>query len=67
MPVVLTEETYDFWLNRDNLNTSELKKILVPCSSKKMQAHQVSRLVNNADNDGPELIEPNANMVREGI
>lgn len=67
MPVILTEETFDFWLNRDNLNTSKLKKLLVPCSSKKMQAHQVSLLVNKVDNDGPELIEPNANMVREGI
>ena len=56
MPVILTEGAYDLWINQDSHDLSELKEVLVPYPSDKMNAHPVSSLVNKVGNDGPNLI-----------
>ena len=56
MPVILTEGAYELWINQDNHDLSELKEVLVPYPSDKMNAHPVSSLVNKVGNDGPDLI-----------
>jgi len=58
MPVILEEETFAAWIDRDNKNTDELKDLLVPYPAEKMKAYPVAKLVNFSRNDGPELMEP---------
>ncbi len=58
MPVILTESAYDRWLDPENLDLLDLKKVLLPYPGKEMQLHPVSDLVNKPKNNGPGLIEP---------
>lgn len=56
MPVVLPREDEDKWLEPD-FPTDELKKLLRPISDKETEMYRVSTEVNNARNEGPELVE----------
>ena len=58
MPVILPEEAWDTWLDRDNEDADALTKLLVPYPADKMIAYPVDTTVNSVKNDGPELIEP---------
>ena len=60
MPVILTEGAYDTWLDPENEDFSELKKVLVPYPSLEMAMHEVATVVNKVANDGAELIQPTA-------
>jgi putative SOS response-associated peptidase YedK len=51
MPVILDTRDFPRWLAGE-------EGLLHPCSSKVIDIHRVSRAVNNARNDLPELIEP---------
>lgn len=57
MPVILTREAEDAWLDRDT-SARDAKRLLVPCPAAKMTAYAVSPLVNNYRNDSPAVIEP---------
>ena len=61
MPVILTEGAYDIWLDPESKELSDLKEILIPYPPQWMATHQVAPLVNKVQNDGPELIQPQAN------
>lgn len=58
MPVILHEKHFDQWLDPENHNTKELKKLLAPYPDKEMKAYPVSRVVSNSQNDVPECLEP---------
>lgn len=56
MPVILPKELEQEWL--ENNNEDDLQKMLLPFDTSKMEAFEVSPLVNNAKNEGQKLIEP---------
>lgn len=57
MPVILPPKDYDTWLDPGNYDTNTLRKLLRPYPPSKMDLYPVSTAVNNARNQGPELIE----------
>ena len=62
MPVILGPESYSLWLD-PQAHFAALRKLLVPFPAASMSSHPVSRLVNSAQNDGPELIKREDNEV----
>ena len=56
MPVILPKDNREIWLNSES-NEAELKELLVPYDSTKMDSYRVSDVVNNARNEVPECIE----------
>lgn len=56
MPVILPKDNREIWLNPES-NEAELKELLVPYDSSKMDYYKVSNVVNNAKNEVPECIE----------
>jgi putative SOS response-associated peptidase YedK len=58
MPVMLTEEDWDQWLDPAESSAELMREMLVPAPSHPLQRHPVSSRVNNVRNEGPELIEP---------
>jgi len=58
MPVLLHPADYDAWLDPENEELEKLKVLLKPYPAEEMRAYPVSSRVNNANNDGPEIIEP---------
>ena len=53
MPVILPKENREIWLNPES-NKAELKELLVPYDSNKMDKYRVSDVVNSWKNDLPE-------------
>ncbi|MBT8132008.1 MAG: SOS response-associated peptidase [Gammaproteobacteria bacterium] len=60
MPVVLATDDYDEWLAVDHENASDLQRLLVPAPPESFKNWPVSRQVNNARNEGPELVTPDS-------
>jgi putative SOS response-associated peptidase YedK len=58
MPLMLTPDRYDAWLDPDNRDQANLLSLLQPAAPGLLEAFPVSTLVSNAANNGPELIEP---------
>jgi len=58
MPVILPEDRWATWLDRDNHDLDALVGLLVPAPDDLLEARPVSTLVNSVRNDGPELLEP---------
>ena len=58
MPVILTAESYQAWLDPTGADLQELKSLLVPFDALRMKVHPVSRYVNRPGNEGPECIAP---------
>ncbi|MCZ7530441.1 MAG: SOS response-associated peptidase [Acidimicrobiia bacterium] len=57
MPVILPERAWDQWLDPENHDTGALQKLLVPAADGVLERRPVSTRVNNARNQGPELVE----------
>lgn len=57
MPVVLEQRDWDRWLDPTVDDVDSLNQLLVPASNEVLVAYPVSSAVNNADNNGPELVE----------
>lgn len=59
MPVILTPEDFDWWLDPENQNTKAIKEsgVFEPYPDDGMYRYQVSQKVNNVRNNGPELVE----------
>lgn len=57
MPVMLTPDECDAWLNRD-ADPESLKGLLRSFPDDDLEAYAVSTLVNHVDNDGPECVQP---------
>jgi len=58
MPVLLPESAWEAWLDPDNDDVEQLKRLLVPAPSDELELWPVSTVVNNADNKGREVIRP---------
>ena len=58
MPVILTREAEDIWLDSDVQDTGLLSELLVPYRAQDMEAYEVSTLVNSPRNNSPEVIAP---------
>lgn len=58
MPVILGPEHWDEWLRPAVLPPARLGTLLVPAPDDLLTAYPVGTAVNNAANNGPELIEP---------
>ena len=56
MPVILPRESEGLWLDPDTDDAAVLTGILTPHSDADMDAYEVSTMVNNARNVGPEVI-----------
>ena len=56
MPVILPREMEPFWLDPDVEDRDALSDVLVPYQSTEMEAYEVSSLVNQPGNDGPEVV-----------
>jgi putative SOS response-associated peptidase YedK len=57
MPLMLTRDRYDEWLDPSPRPTGELLGLLQPATPGVLEAFPVSTLVSNVANNGPELIE----------
>ena len=58
MPVIVPREKEDFWLNPENQDLDQLKKVLRPYSGYDMEYYEVSAKVNSPSNDFSEIISP---------
>ncbi len=58
MPVILPDTGWERWLDPSLADRGELLGLLEPRDDVDLVIYAVSRLVNNARADGPELIEP---------
>jgi putative SOS response-associated peptidase YedK len=58
MPVVVPHEAWERWLDPALSQPAQLQGLLQPLEEDHLGAYEVSRLVNNVRNQGPELIEP---------
>ena len=58
MPVILTDELEGPWLDTALDDSTTLTQFLAPYSEDAMEAYEVSRLVNSASNNVPEVTDP---------
>jgi len=58
MPVILSPDRYDDWLDPAPRTAESLQGLLQPYDPQAMAAYPVSTLVNSPENDQPALIEP---------
>jgi len=61
MPVILPEEHFEQWLDREVTDTAGLAKLLSPYPARDMKAYPVSKLVNSSQNDTHKCITPAGN------
>lgn len=61
MPVILSKDDEDFWLNPDVIEPERLLPLLRPYPSDQMKATRVSSAVNNPRIDTADLIKPQEN------
>jgi putative SOS response-associated peptidase YedK len=57
MPVILPPEAYAPWLDTGNGDVERLDRWLAPFTAAPLESRAVGRQVNNARNEGPQLIE----------
>ena len=57
MPVIVPPDAYAEWLDPRNEATDRLARLFEPCPRPDLRARAVSRRVNDARNQGPDLIE----------
>jgi putative SOS response-associated peptidase YedK len=57
-PVIVPPEAFDLWLDCKNVGAETAATLITPCPEDLLVAHPVSPAVNNAANDGPQLIAP---------
>lgn len=58
MPVILSRDVYDQWLDPNNQDVEALQGLLRPFDASRMAAYAVSKKVNKAGSDDASLIEP---------
>lgn len=58
MPVILSEDDWDFWLDPAVSDLGALQSLLRPAPADLVRAYPVSSRVNHVRNDGPELLLP---------
>ena len=58
MPVILQQNSFDFWLDKDFSDVEQLEKLLVPFEPDELQTYPVDKMVNRPVNDSAQCIEP---------
>lgn len=58
MPVILSPDDYDLWLDPEMQEPAKLTRLYKPFAASEMESHLVSMNVNKVANQGAELIEP---------
>ena len=58
MPVLIAEDDLEEWLSPEPLAAGELDRLIRPAPPGVLEAFRVSTQVNDAREDGPELVEP---------
>lgn len=58
MPLLIPESRWNEWLDRENRDLDEVRKLLVPAADGTLVSHPVDPAVGKVSNKGPELIEP---------
>ena len=58
MPVILSRDAEQVWLDQSIMDSSFLKSLLTPYHADPMMAYEVSTLVNSPKNNGPECLVP---------
>jgi putative SOS response-associated peptidase YedK len=62
MPVILSPDDYDLWLDPEMQEPAKLTRLYKPFAASEMESYLVSTEVNKVANQGPELIEPIASQ-----
>ncbi len=57
MPVILSPDAYDLWLDPGVTDPAEVADLLKPFAARLMRVYPVSAAVNKVENDGPECAE----------
>lgn len=60
MPVILAPTDFAAWLDRAQQHPDDLLPLLRPSPAEDLEVYRVSREVNNPQQDGPRLIQPEA-------
>ena len=58
MPVIIPADRYDQWLDPGTTDPMKLAPMLQTYVNETLEAYPVAKAVNNAKNEGAELIEP---------
>ena len=58
MPMILHPEEFSLWLDRQVHNEENLTGLFAPYPADRLEAYQVSMLVNSLANDSPDCITP---------
>jgi putative SOS response-associated peptidase YedK len=58
MPLMLSPDRYDAWLDPRGHDKDDLLRLLEPAAPGRLEAYPVAPLVSNVRNNGPELLEP---------
>ncbi|HKB30021.1 MAG TPA: SOS response-associated peptidase [Streptosporangiaceae bacterium] len=58
MPMVIESAAWPDWLDPDNTDAADVRRLLVPAMSGGLTSRPVSTAVNNVRNNGPGLIDP---------
>jgi putative SOS response-associated peptidase YedK len=58
MPLLVGPDRYAAWLDPMESDRSKLVDLLVPAAPGRLEAYPVSTMVNNVNNNGPELAQP---------
>ncbi|MCP2340106.1 SOS response-associated peptidase [Actinomadura rupiterrae] len=61
MPMIVTPDRWDAWLDPELTAAEEVRGLLTPALAGTMDAYPVSTAVNNVRNNGPQLIDPATN------
>ena len=58
MPVVVSPDAFDFWLDSNKVDAETAAALIAPAPDSLFAFHEVSNAVNRVANDSPELIAP---------
>ena len=58
MPVILSPDKFDMWLDCASVSAVDASTLLVPAPDAAMEAFEISPAVNRVANDGPEIQQP---------
>ncbi len=67
MPVMLRPETYDAWLDCDNVRADEALSAIAVLPDDELETYAVSPAVNRVANDSPDVIAPYTAPVAEAV
>ena len=67
MPVMLTPETYDVWLDCDNVRADEALSAISVLPDDELETYPVSPAVNRVANDSPAVMAPYVAPVEETV